>query len=73
MSEQHAIEEESEDFKLMRRYDREWNAPRFLQIGALTLIVSIVIIYVLAQMGSGSKSPPNSLLFPGVLPSTSAH
>ena len=73
MSEQHAVEEESEDFKLMRRYDREWNAPRFLKIGALTLIVSIIIIYVLAQMGSGAHSPPNSLLFPGVLPSTSAH
>lgn len=73
MSEHHAVEEESEDFKLMRRYDRDWSGPRLIQIGAVTLVIAVSIIYGLAQMGSGSKSPPNSLLFPGVLPSTSAH
>lgn len=70
---EHVVEEESEDFKLMRRYDREWSAPRLIQIGAVTLLVSIVIIYVLAQMGSGSKSPPYSLAPAGFIPNSSVH
>lgn len=73
MSEQHAVEEESADFQLMRRYDREWNAPRFMQIGVVTLVVSVAIIYGLAQLGSGSKSPPYSLLPQGLIPNASAH
>lgn len=72
MSEQHAVEE-SEDFQLMRRYDRDWSAPRLLQIGAVTLVISVAIIYGLAQMGSGSKSPPYSLAPAGFIPNSSAH
>ena len=72
MSEHHAVEEESEDFQLMRRYDREWSGPRLLQIGVVTLVIAISIIYGLAQLGSGSKSPPYSLMPQGLIPNPHA-
>lgn len=72
MSDQTAVEE-SEDFKLMRRYDREWSGPRLLRSGVVTLVISVAIIYGLAQLGSGSQSPPYSLLPQGLIPNASAH
>ena len=50
MSDHHA-EELSEDFKLMRRYDAEWNAPRLISYGAVFLALAIAVIYGLASVG----------------------
>lgn len=41
--------EESEDFKLMRRYDAEWSGPRLIAYGAVFLALALVVIYTLAS------------------------
>ncbi len=50
MADQH-VEELPEDFKLMRRYDAEWNAPRLITYGAVALAIALAVIYSLASMG----------------------
>jgi hypothetical protein len=50
MADQHA-DELPEDFKLMRRYDAEWNAPRLISWGAVFLALAIAVIYTLASIG----------------------
>ncbi len=49
MAEQHA-EELSDDFKLMRRYDAEWSAPRLIAHGAVWLAIALAVIYALASL-----------------------
>lgn len=45
--------EESEDFKLMRRYDAEWPAQRLILHGAVWLAIALAVIYALASRADG--------------------
>jgi hypothetical protein len=47
---QHTTEELSEDFKLMRKYDAEWSAPRLIAWGAAFLALAIGVIYTMASI-----------------------
>lgn len=42
--------EESEDFKLMHRYDAEWSPQRLIAYGAVALAIAIAVIYALATL-----------------------
>ena len=47
----HKAEELPEDFKLMRRFDAEWSAPRLISYGAVFLALALGVIYTLASLG----------------------
>lgn len=40
------------DFKLMRHYDANWNAPRLIAVGAVWLAIALGVIYSLASWAS---------------------
>jgi len=54
MSESQPIDlEESDDFKRMRAYDKEWTGAKFIGVLVVTLVIAISVIYGLSSLGSG--------------------